>query len=406
MSTCSNGGTSVRSESRSYQFNTDYTEKPIKRMTSFEELAQKARENAIVYISPSKERFEDSDRGQDEIIEERIVYKRKNSKPKSDYNIQYKNFENADDVEDYNDYRGRGEIRKSTSHSYSIKTSGSRDRKHSSSDNSPFDYDLLKEKKKEDRYTTFGNEGGSKMGTNEDIKSYNRFFNDDDEDDEEENQHRIGKKPSITKYTRTVTGNEADEETDDNGRILIRKSSDDNDDENSSNSPPSKSILSTPINETIPLLMGDQIQGGGNEQITGQTGSTSFRTKNNSKIPRYSRNNSNNNSFNKHSSISSPEEDDRSERSERNESFYLKKEALIQNSTKSSWSKHDNRLAQTFGGGTYQTYHSTPPASLQQRQSNTRRSTGGISGIPGPGANTPSSKNETNKIRIKINQKN
>lgn len=404
MSTCSNSA-SIRSESRTYQFNSDYTEKPIKRMTSFEELAQKARENAIVYISPSKERFEDSDRGQDEIIEERIVYKRKNSKPKSDYNIQYKNFENADDVDDYSEYRGRGEIRKSTSHSYSIKNSGSRDRKHSSSDNSPFDYDLLKEKRKEDRYAAFGSEGGSKMGTNEDIKSYNRFFNDEDEDDEEENQCRFGKKPSLTKYTRTITGNEADEETDDNGIILIRKSSDENDDENSSNSPPSKSILSTPINETIPLLLGDPSgQGIGNDSVAQQA--PIVGRKSSSKIPRFNRsNNSNNNSFNKHSSISSPDEDDRSEKSE---SFYLKKENYIPNSGRGSWTKHDNKLAQTFGGATYQSYHSTPPASLQNRQSNTRRSTGGISGIPGPGSNnnTPSGKNEGNKIRIKINQKN
>lgn len=209
--------------------------------------------------------------------------------------------------------------------------------------------------------------------------------------------HRVGKKVSVGKYTRTITGNEADEEeTDDNGRVLIRKSSDDeNDDENSSNSPPSnsKSILNTPINETIPLLMGDQTCGDEHSHPLKKT----------SKIPRYNRSNSNNSSFNKHSSISSPDEDERSEK------FYLKKDSPIiqSNVTRGSWNKHDSRLAQSFGGGTYQSYHSTPPSSLQSRHSNVRRSTGSagpmVTGIPSPNVHQ---KSETNKIRIKINQKN
>lgn len=170
LSSCSNGNAPKIVSTNDFSEN-----RPMKRMTSFEELAQgKQGENIIVYTSPSKERYEDSDRGQDEIIEERIVYKRKNSKPKSDYNIQYKNFQNAEDLDDYNDFPVR-EIRKSTSHSYNIKNSGSRvDRKHSSSDNSPFDYDLLKEKRKEDRYMAFGDREGKISTTDDSIKSYNR----------------------------------------------------------------------------------------------------------------------------------------------------------------------------------------------------------------------------------------
>lgn len=394
LSSCSNGNApKIVSTS-------DFSEpRPIKRMTSFEELAQgKQGENIIVYTSPSKERYEDSDRGQDEIIEERIVYKRKNSKPKSDYNIQYRNFQNAEDLDDYNDFPV---VRKSTSsHGYNVKNSGSR--KHSSSDNSPFDYDLLKEKRKEDRYMAFGEREGKTSTIDDSIKSYNRFFNDEDDEDEEDfevgHHHKfVTKKPAsaVGKYTRTITGNEADEETDDNGRVLIRKSSDDeNDDENSSNSPPSnpKSILNTPINETIPLLMGDP-----------QDGEHSHSIKKISKIPRYNRSNSNNSSFNKHSSISSPDEDDRSEK------YYSKKESsFVQSTARSSWNKHDGRLAQSFGGVTYQSYsNSTPPSSLQSRHSNVRRSTGSagpiVTNIPSPRIRE---KNEANKIRIKINQKN
>lgn len=205
---------------------------PIKRLTSFEELAKKSESNSLLYINES---ISDNNFRH---------YSSSNCKPKSDYNICYKNLDQTHDELDYPNIKHQLMIKKSTSHSYNLRRNN--DRKHSSSDNSPFDYDLLKEKRKENRFMYDDESDGRQLQNNHDnsIKSYDRFFNSDDEIEEEyEMRHSRVKKSSGTyKYRSHVSGTEAD------------------DDENSSNSPPNKSISNTPINECIPLLSCDAEQ--------------------------------------------------------------------------------------------------------------------------------------------------
>jgi hypothetical protein len=202
---------------------------PMKRLTSFEELAKKSESNSLLYIHEMDNNYSLTT----------TTSSTTRSKPKSDYNICY-NYKNLDENEDQLDYpsiKHQMMIKKSTSHSYNIRRS---DRKHSSSDNSPFDYDLLKEKRKDHRFMY--DEDGRVIEGDNSIKSYDRFFNSDDEIDEEyERRHNSRKKNSSNKYRSHVSGTEAD------------------DDENSSNSPPmNKSI--TPLNECIPLLSCDAEQ--------------------------------------------------------------------------------------------------------------------------------------------------
>lgn len=203
---------------------------PMKRLTSFEEIAKKSESNSLLYIHEMDNNYSTST-------------STSRSKPRSDYNIcyNYKNLdaENDDGIE-FPSLKHQMMIKKSTSHSYNLRRT---ERKHSSSDNSPFDYDLLREKRKDNRFVYDENgraiESGGGAGENS-IKSYDRFFNSDDEIDEEyERRYNNRKKTtSSTKYRSHVSGTEAD------------------DDENSSNSPPlNKSI--TPLNECIPLLSYD-----------------------------------------------------------------------------------------------------------------------------------------------------
>lgn len=256
----------------------------LKRLTSFEELAKKSDSNSLLYIhetSPDN------------------IYRQTNSKPKSDYNICYKSLDSRDDI-DYSSMKHQLMIKKSTSHSYNIRKS---ERKHSSSDNSPFDYDLLKEKRKENRfmYDDDASEGRPVETNDNSIKSYDRFFNSDDEMEDDEIRHnRASKKSSSSgthKYRSHISGTEADD-----------------DDENSSNSPTNKSILNTPINETMPLLSNDPEATSLYPPVPAPvlpSSSNSLRQK--SRIPRPNRGSSNNNSLRKNSSISSPEGSDKSD---------------------------------------------------------------------------------------------
>lgn len=205
---------------------------PMKRLTSFEEIAKKSESNSLLYIH-------EMDNNNYSTSTSTTTSR---SKPRSDYNIcyNYKNLETVTDNDDGTEFQSLKHqmmIKKSTSHSYSLRRT---ERKHSSSDNSPFDYDLLREKRKDHRFMYDENgrvvEGGGGGGVENSIKSYDRFFNSDDEIDEEyERRYNNRKKNSSNKYRSHVSGTEAD------------------DDENSSNSPPlNKSI--TPLNECIPLL--------------------------------------------------------------------------------------------------------------------------------------------------------
>lgn len=338
----------IPSSNKPYQSipnNNNNVSSPMKRMTSFEELAKKNQElgdtNSLLYI------HETSDNNL-----------RKHSKPASDYSIHY-NYKNLDDDQETSIVNVKQNqikmVKKSTSHSYNFRRT---ERKHSSSDNnSPFDYDLLKEKRKENRfmYDDDANDGKVMETTNDNsIKSYDRFFNSDDECDDDEIRHSRVKKSSNTsyKYRSHVSGTEAD------------------DDENSSNSPPNKSIVNTPINETIPLLSGDAETTIMYQSpcppapITPPTNTNSLRHK--SKIPRLNRSGNNNNSLRKHSSISSPDGSDRSD------------------GYQTSINKYENRISQQsfVGVNSYQS-----PSF----------------GNSGTGS---SQKGENNKIRIKINQKN
>lgn len=264
--------------SKFYQLNSNnnVSSGSLKRLTSFEELAKKSESNSLLYITESTadNNFRRTSSG---------------NKPKSDYNICY-NYKNLENELDYSKHSLM--MKKSTSHSYNIRRSG--ERKHSSSDNSPFDYDLLKEKRKENRYD---GEGRAVENIDNSIKSYDRFFNSDDEMEDDEIRSTRAKKSSTSgthKYRSHISGTEADD-----------------DDENSSNSPTNKSILNTPMNETMPLLSNDAeaIHASFHSQapppVLPSSSTNSLRHK--SKIPRP------NNSMRKNSSVSSPEGSDKSE---------------------------------------------------------------------------------------------
>lgn len=319
------------SSNKFYQFNNNNNNNnmsgSLKRLTSFEELAKKSESNSLLYIHETSP---------DNIS--------RTSKPKSDYNIcyNYKSLENRDDI-DYSSMKHQLMIKKSTSHSYNLRSS---ERKHSSSDNSPFDYDLLKEKRKENRFMYDDDERPAETNDNS-IKSYDRFFNSDDEmEDDEIRSNRATKKSSSSgthKYRSHISGTEADD-----------------DDENSSNSPTNKSILNTPINETMPLLSNDPEATNLYPPVPAPvlpSSSNSLRQK--SRIPR-PRGNSNNNSLRKNSSISSPDGSDKSD------------------GYQTTINRFDNRPAQPVA-----------------YQSPTFR-----------GGSVERSERSDNKIRIKINQKN
>lgn len=259
----------------------------LKRMTSFEEIARKSDSNSL-YIS--------------EANDNNFVYNSNSShsnKPRSDYGIynSYKNLEGEFDQITKNQMI----MKKSTSHSYNIRRSS--DRKHSSSENnSAFDYDLLKEKKKDHRYNYDG-ESGRQYDNDNSIKSYDRFFNSDDEMDDDEIKTRSTKR-THHKYRSHISGTEAD----------------DDDEENSSNSPTNKSIPCTPLNaDTMPLLSNDlEPHMSGYHNIPppvlpspATSSASSLRSK--SRIPRLNKNKSPGSGFTKNSSVSSPDGSDRSE---------------------------------------------------------------------------------------------
>lgn len=304
----------------------------LRRLTSFEELAKKSESNSLLYITETS-------------ADNNFRRTSSTSKPKSDYNIcyNYKNLENRDEM-DFSKHQMM--IKKSTSHSYNIRRSG--ERKHSSSDNSPFDYDLLKEKRKENRFM-YDDEGRPVENNENSIKSYDRFFNSDDEmEDEEIRSTRATKKSSSSgthKYRSHISGTEADD-----------------DDENSSNSPTNKSILNTPMNETMPLLSNDAdglYHSQAPPPVLPSSSTNSLRNK--SKIPRPNR--SNNNSMRKNSSVSSPDGSDKSE------------------GYQTSVNRYENRPQQSVAYQSPSNYQSTT-----ERNGSAPRS--------------------DNKIRIKINQKN
>ncbi|KAL7036204.1 hypothetical protein ACKWTF_008741 [Chironomus riparius] len=328
---------------------------PIKRLTSFEELAKKSESNSLLYIH--------------ETISDNNKYPASSSKPKSDYNIcyNYKNLDNPNEDLDYSSIKHQLLIKKSTSHSNNFRRNERS--KHSSSENSPFDYDILKDKKKDNRFLY--DDAGRLIENNNDnsIKSYDRFFNSDDEIDDEYDSrpnHRVNKKSSSNNHKYRVpphvSGTEADE-----------------DDEKS---PPNKSISNTPMSECIPLLSCDA------EQTViyqspippipimppnSNTSSLNKQQANRSKIPlRVGNSNSNNNSpIRKNSSISSPDSD-------RSDGY------------QTSINRYDNRIAQSMA------YQSSPTSSTS---SNYR------SAIGTPTTNTSSSTQRSdNKIRIKIKQ--
>lgn len=283
-------GSTTSSNNKYYQFNNNNNSttnnhnnndsiviSPMKRLTSFEELAKKSESNSLLYIHEMDNNYS------------LTTSSTSRSKPKSDYNIcyNYKNLDENDDIIDYPSIKHQMMIKKSTSHTYNLRRS---DRKHSSSDNSPFDYDLLKEKRKDHRF----DEDGRVIEGENSIKSYDRFFNSDDEIDEEyERRHNSRKKNSSNKYRSHVSGTEAD------------------DDENSSNSPPmNKSI--TPLNECIPLLSCDaettviyQSPAPPAPIVPPSSSYSNNSLRQKSKIPLRV----GNNSMRKNSSISSPESD-------------------------------------------------------------------------------------------------
>lgn len=277
-----NGGTNKsNNSSKVYQFNNSSSNnnsnnnnnngESLKRLTSFEELAKKSESNSLMYIQQQSNSAQSVDNNPRR-------YSASNNKPKSDYNIHYKNLNSHDDeIDEYAGMSHQNLIKKSTSHSYNIRKN---ERKSSSETNSPFDYDLLKEKRKVGRFMYDDDTENKPMETTEkSIKLYDRFFNSEDEEEEEESETRVAKKSSATKYrSHIISGTEGDDD-------------DENDDENSSNSPPNKSLLSSPIIETIPLLMsGEPDASTALYQLSPvssppSANSSSFRGS--SKIPRY-----------------------------------------------------------------------------------------------------------------------
>lgn len=308
-----------------YQFNaSSNNNSSLKRLTSFEEIARNSENNSLLYIHETTA----------EINPRQYP---SNGKPKSDYNIcyNYMNLDNREDMDFTASAKQQQMMKKSTSHSYNIRRG---ERKHSSSDNSPFDYDLLKEKRKEKRFMYDDDVSvGKPLENNENsIKSYDRFFNSDDElEDDEIRSNRATKKSNSSgthKYLH-ISGTEADD-----------------DDENSSNSPTNnKSILNTPINDTMPLLSSDVDSNFFQSPAPPPTLSSSRQK---SKIPRPRGGNSNNSSMRKSPSVSSPDSE----------------------GYQTSINRYDNQVEQTV------VYQSV------ERSGSTPRS--------------------DNKIRIKINQKN
>lgn len=160
-------------------------------------------------------------------------------------------------------------IKSASMHSYNLQKLD----KQSSSDS-----EFLEDKKNNTRFTHNALENNDNS-----IKSYDRFFNSDDELEDDEIKQRATKKSTVT-HKRYIFETDADE-----------------DDENSSNSPTSKSILNTPINDTMPLLSSNY-----QDPISMQSLSTnSIRQK--SKIPRPSNRAFNSNSLRKNSNLSSPD---------------------------------------------------------------------------------------------------
>lgn len=275
---------STTNSNKFYQFNANTynsnNNNSLKRLTSFEELAKKSENNSLLYIHSTSPDIN-------------FRQSQSTSKPKSDYNIcyNYKNLDNREEL-NYTNIKQQSMIKKSASHSHNIRRG---DRKHSSSENSPFDYDLLKEKRKENRFMYDDDAtDGKPLEINENsIKSYDRFFNSDDELEDDEIRHnRASKKSSSSgthKYRSHISGTEADD-----------------DDENSSNSPTNKSILNTPIFETMPLLSTDSDATAYQSQPLPAMPLSSNSLRHKSKIPR-PRGSSNNNSLRKNSSVSSPE---------------------------------------------------------------------------------------------------
>lgn len=284
---------SVTSSNKFYQFNasnnvTNNNSGSLKRLTSFEELAKKSDSNSLLYIHET-------------LADTNVKHYPSSTKPKSDYNIcyNYKNLENREEL-DYANIKHQQMMKKSTSHSYNLRKP---ERKQSSSENSPFDYDLMKEKRKDNRfqYDEEAIELKPADTTDNSIKSYDRFFNSDDElEDDEIRSNRASKKSSTSgthKYR--CSGTEADD-----------------DDENSSNSPTNKSILNTPINDTMPLLSND-VDGAlfQSQAPPPALPSSSNSLRHKSKIPRPNRSggSSNNGSMRKNSSVSSPDASEKSD---------------------------------------------------------------------------------------------
>lgn len=340
-----NGGSAINDISNNYNNsnNDSIVISPMKRLTSFEELAKKSESNSLLYIHEM-----DNNNYSTSTSTSR-------SKPRSDYNICY-NYTNLNDAEndDATEFSSlKHQMMKSTSHSYNLRRT---ERKHSSSDNSPFDYDKLRDKRKDHRYVYDENgrvlEGSGGGGTENSIKSYDRFFNSDDEIDEEyERRYNNRKKSSSNKYRSHVSGTEADDDEND-----------------SSNSPPlNKSI--TPLNECIPLLSYDAEttviyqSSAPPAPIPPTTSSNSGSLRHKSRIPMRV-----GSSNRKNSSISSPD-------SEKSEGGY---QTTI------------NRFDKKQQGSPSKAYHQSPSPSHfnnSSRKSSTKS-------------------NDNNKIRIKINQNN
>lgn len=218
-----------------------------KRMTSFEELANRSDSHSMLYVHETS----------------------------GDYSRQdHSRTTGADNNKSHH-------VTKSTSYSYNLQKT----EKHSSSDNnSGLDYEFLEDKRNDIRFAH-----NSQETNDNSIKSYDRFFNSDDELEDDEIKQRATQK-SILTHKKYISETDADE-----------------DDENSSNSPTSKSILNTPINDTMPLLSNQPDSIPKLPQATPTLPSSSNSLRHKSKIPRPSTRGSNSNSLRKNSSVSSPD---------------------------------------------------------------------------------------------------
>lgn len=199
---------------------------------------------------------------------------------KSDSNSIFYAYETADHSTKHHSKNGSDNtpfVKKSTSYSYSLQ----RTEKQSSSDNnSGLDCEFLEDRRNDIRFSQEANDNS--------MKSYDRFFNSDDELEDDEIKQRASQK-SILTHKKYISETDADE-----------------DDENSSNSPTSKSILNTPINDTMPLLS-NHPDSNLKQQGAPALPSSSNSLRQKSKIPRPSNRGSNSNSLRKNSSVSSPD---------------------------------------------------------------------------------------------------